>query len=192
MERNKGNSRKKILETAASLFKTQGYHATGLSQIIKESGAPKGSIYHYFPGGKEELAIESVKLAVQKVKEELINDLSQYSDPVKSIEQFLKKMSSEFDPRSFCHGISISMFAMETAYISEPLRYASLEAFRTWENIFSDKLIESGIKVSEADDLGMTIHFLIEGALTLATVRQDNKPFLVISKQITRLLREST
>ena len=101
-------------------------------------------------------------------------------------------MSSEFDPRSFCHGISISMFAMETAYISEPLRYASLEAFRTWENIFSDKLIESGIKVSEAEDLGMTIHFLIEGALTLATVRQDNKPFLVISKQITRLLREST
>ena len=92
MERNKGNSRKKILETAASLFKTQGYHATGLSQIIKESGSPKGSIYHYFPGGKEELAIESVKLAVQKVKEDLINDLSQCSDPVKSIEQFLKKM----------------------------------------------------------------------------------------------------
>ena len=77
MEKNKGKSRQKILETAADLFKSQGYHATGLNQIIKESGAPKGSIYHYFPGGKEELAIESIKLAVQKVKDGLMDNLSQ-------------------------------------------------------------------------------------------------------------------
>ena len=188
MEKNKGNSRQKILETASDLFKSQGYHATGLNQIIKESGAPKGSIYHYFPGGKEELAIESIKLAVRKVKENLINNLSLSSDPLDSIKELLKKISDEFDPHNPYHGVSISMLAMETSLISEPLRNACLDAFKTWENIFYNKLIEGGFKPEEAEELGMTIHFLLEGAVALSLIRQDNKPFLIISRQICKLL----
>ncbi len=192
MEKNKGKSRQKILETAADLFKSQGYHATGLNQIIKESGAPKGSIYHYFPGGKEELAIESIKLAVQKVKDGLMDNLSQSSDPLKSIEELLKKMADEFDPHNPYHGLSISMLAMETSLISEPLRNACLEAFKTWEKIFYNKLIEGGFSPEDAEDLGMTIHFLLEGAVTLSLVRQDNKPFLIVSRQISKLLKRHT
>ena len=192
MEKNKITSREKILETASYLFKNQGYHATGLNQIIKESGAPKGSIYHYFPGGKEELAIESIKLAVQRVKEELINNLSQSMEPAKSIEQLLKKIADEFDPQNPYHGVSISMLALETSQISEPLRNACLEAFKTWENIFCTKLIEGGFSPLEAEELGMTIHFLMEGALALSLVRRDNKPFLIISRQISKLLNCNT
>ena len=188
MEKNKVNSRQKILETASELFKSQGYHATGLNQIIKESGAPKGSIYHYFPGGKEELAIESIKLAVRKGKENLINDLSKSSDPLKSIEELLNKISDDFDPHNPHQGVSISMLAMETSVISDPLRNACLDAFKTWESIFYDKLIEGGFNPEEAEGLGMTIHFLLEGAVALSIVRQDNKPFLIISKQIKKLL----
>ena len=192
MEKNKVNSRQRILETASNLFKSQGYHATGLNQIIKESGAPKGSIYHYFPGGKEELAIESIKLAVQRVKDGLIANLSQSSEPLKSIEELLKKMADEFDPHNPYHGVSINMLAMETSLISDPLRNACLEAFKTWENIFYDKLIEGGFNHEEAEELGMIIHFLLEGALALSLVRQDNKPFLIISRQISKLLNRNT
>ena len=191
MEKNKINSRQKILETASDLFKNQGYHATGLNQIIKESGAPKGSIYHYFPGGKEELAIESIKLAVKKVSDKLIENLSDTSEPLKSIEDLIVKIAEEFDPHNFHHGVSISMFAMETVLISEPLRNASLDAFKTWENIFYNKLVEGGFEPEEAEELGMTIHFLLEGALVLSLVRQDNKAFYIISRQIKRLLNRN-
>lgn len=55
-----GDSREKILAAATRLFQLQGYYGTGLNQIIKESGAPKGSLYYHFPDGKEQLAIEAV------------------------------------------------------------------------------------------------------------------------------------
>jgi TetR/AcrR family transcriptional repressor of lmrAB and yxaGH operons len=58
--KNKTCSREKILTAASMLFQVKGYNATGLSEILKESGSPKGSLYYYFPGGKEELALEAI------------------------------------------------------------------------------------------------------------------------------------
>ena len=101
-------------------------------------------------------------------------------------------MADEFDPHNPYHGVSINMLAMETSLISDPLRNACLEAFKTWENIFYDKLIEGGFNHEEAEELGMIIHFLLEGALALSLVRQDNKPFLIISRQISKLLNRNT
>ena len=101
-------------------------------------------------------------------------------------------MADEFDPHNPYHGLSISMLAMETSLISEPLRNACLEAFKTWEKIFYNKLIEGGFSPEDAEDLGMTIHFLLEGAVTLSLVRQDNKPFLIVSRQISKLLKRHT
>ncbi len=49
-----------IVVAAMSLFRRQGYASTGLNQILQESGAPKGSLYHYFPGGKEQLGLAAV------------------------------------------------------------------------------------------------------------------------------------
>lgn len=78
---NKVDSREKILQTASRLFQLQGYHATGLNQIIKESGAPKGSLYHYFPNGKEELAVESVKYTSSFIETRIQGILDKVSDP---------------------------------------------------------------------------------------------------------------
>jgi AcrR family transcriptional regulator len=54
------SARDQIISKTCELFENQGYHATGINQIVKESGAPKGSIYYYFPDGKEEIALEAV------------------------------------------------------------------------------------------------------------------------------------
>ena len=68
---NKLDTRDKLIKTASRLFGIQGYHATGLNEILKESGTPKGSLYYHFPNGKEELALEAIKLASENIQREI-------------------------------------------------------------------------------------------------------------------------
>ena len=60
------DTRQRMLDTAADLFQSQGYHATGLTQLTTAGGAPKGSLYFHFPGGKEQLAAEAVQLSSER------------------------------------------------------------------------------------------------------------------------------
>src|SRR6266545_3697904 len=60
MARQRSDSRDKIVESARTLLRRQGYHGTGLAQVIEVSGAPRGSVYYLFPGGKEEIAVAAV------------------------------------------------------------------------------------------------------------------------------------
>ncbi|MDQ2717139.1 MAG: TetR/AcrR family transcriptional regulator, partial [Chloroflexota bacterium] len=66
-------TREQIIEATCDLLEAQGYHATGLNQILAESGAPKGSLYYYFPQGKEELTAAAIdrtgKLVAQRIKD---------------------------------------------------------------------------------------------------------------------------
>ena len=65
----KPKHKESLVRTAMRLFRRQGYASTGLNQILAESAAPKGSLYHYFPGGKEELAVAAVELAGSMIRE---------------------------------------------------------------------------------------------------------------------------
>ena len=75
---NKVNTKEKFIETASRLFEIKGYNATGLNEILAESGAPKGSLYYHFPKGKEQLALESINLAGEKIKNKIKNTLDKY------------------------------------------------------------------------------------------------------------------
>ena len=59
------------IATAADLFRRRGYAATGLEEIIAVSGAPKGSFYHHFPGGKEQLAVQSIAFSGDRARERI-------------------------------------------------------------------------------------------------------------------------
>ena len=73
---SKETSREKILEAATLLFHLKGYHATALSEILKESGAPKGSLYYHFPNGKEQLAIEAINLSAKTISTAIKENLA--------------------------------------------------------------------------------------------------------------------
>ena len=86
-------AKNRILITAAKLFQQQGYHATGLNQIVAESGAPKGSLYYYFPGGKEELAVAAIGLIRDEIEGRLRKFLSTIDDPVEAIRALIGQMA---------------------------------------------------------------------------------------------------
>ncbi|AGK53374.1 TetR/AcrR family transcriptional regulator [Bacillus sp. 1NLA3E] len=184
----KESSRDKLLSTASRLFQLQGYHGTGLNQITKESGAPKGSLYHYFPNGKEELAIEAVKLTSAFVSKNIKESLKQIEDPVIAIQNFIETMALRFENERSMVGVPIAAVALETSHSSELLRKACQEAYESFQNEFTQKLINSGFDQQKASELGIVINSLIEGAFLLSFTRGDSKPLLLIAKQIPVLL----
>lgn len=93
---SKKSSREKILEAATELFHLKGYHATGLSQIIQESGAPKGSLYYHFPNGKEQLAVEAINLSATRIAAEIEQNLAAYDDPAKAFQFHIENISGIF------------------------------------------------------------------------------------------------
>ncbi|WP_202080953.1 TetR/AcrR family transcriptional regulator [Caldalkalibacillus salinus] len=186
------NTRDKILKTSAHLFRRQGYHATGLNQIIKESGAPKGSLYYYFPSGKEELAVESVSMTKDKVREYIKAFLEPYSDPVEAIQTFFIEFQKYVNhcPKEGDDGAPIGLLALETSEMSDKLKNVCDQTYTEWQAVFKQKLIDCGVSEDKAADMSLVIMMLIEGGVTLSTTNNTRQPFEVISKQIPLLLNK--
>ncbi|GAB1810412.1 TetR/AcrR family transcriptional regulator [Priestia megaterium] len=186
----KGETKERIIKTAAHLFQLQGYHATGLNQIIKESKAPRGSVYYHFPNGKEELAIEAVKYTGRFVEQQIKESMAQVLDPAEAIQHFVEVTSKQFNNPESVEGIPVGLLASETALISEPLRQTCVDVFKTWANVFATKLIQHGYEVEEAETLGMTINSMIEGGIMFSLAHKDKQPLLLISQQIPFILNK--
>ena len=186
---NKNNSRQKILDTASKLFQIKGYNATGLNEILKESGSPKGSLYYYFPNGKEELAVEAIKLASKVIEKNIRTALEVYSDPVKAIQCNIENIIKILNLEGKLKDISISLISLETYLSSDKLRQSCQKAFILLENAYTQKLIDSGYNKEKAEELGMVIQLMIEGAITVSVTRKNVSALKAVSKQIEILLK---
>ena len=184
---NKTDSREKMLTTASRLFQLKGYNATGLNEILKESGSPKGSLYYYFPNGKEELAVEAIKLASEAIEKSIKTALEKYLNPVKAMQYNIKTIIEELNSEGL-QDISISLLSLETYLLSEQLREACSEAIIVMENVYAEKLIQSGFNKEKAKELGMIINLMIEGAITISVTKKDVSALLSVSKQLEILL----
>ncbi|WP_312093054.1 TetR/AcrR family transcriptional regulator [Niallia sp.] len=189
----KGNSKREaILETAAKLFQLQGFHATGLNQIIDESGAPKGSLYYHFPNGKEEIALEAIKRMRELVVEKMKGDLYCGDTLVSAFQQHVNAIANEFDQMgtSALEGLQISLIASETALTHETLRLACDATFTDWQALYTNRLEDFGFEKELAKELGITLNAMIEGGCILALTNKSGNPLRCISNQIAVLLRQ--
>lgn len=186
--KSKPDSREKILQVASRLFQLQGYHATGLNQIIQESGAPKGSLYYYFPNGKEELAIEAVHYTSHYIGASIQAHMEKESDPVKAVQLFIIETASQFNHPENIQGVPVGLLAAETALISEPLRAACIEAFKKWESLFAQKFVQSGMDMQQADKLGILISSMIGGSIMRSLTEKDKTPLLLLAEIVPKLI----
>lgn len=182
------NAKEKFIETAYKLFELKGYNGTGLNEILKESGAPKGSLYYHFPNGKEELALESIKLAGEKITANLSRTLSKHNDPIESIVFNLNEIAEIIDKDKKMHDMSISLIALETYDNSEVLRAACEQVFQDIENLYFKKLVDSGINSDKAKELAASISAMTEGGILLSLTRKNGETLRQVGKQIKALI----
>ncbi|MBL8166170.1 MAG: TetR/AcrR family transcriptional regulator [Anaerolineae bacterium] len=182
------STRDQIIATTCNLLELQGYHATGLNQIIKESGSPKGSLYYHFPGGKEELAIEAVNHVGRLVLQRIRENLAQVDDCAEAISAFVRNIALNVELSGFRAGGPITTIAMETASTNVALREECRRIYDEWQNAFADKLRSGGIDEQRSRFMATLIIAAIEGGVILCRTSQSRMPLEQISEELYRLV----
>ncbi|WP_339302631.1 TetR/AcrR family transcriptional regulator [Paenibacillus sp. FSL R5-0519] len=181
----KSNARESIVSTAARLFFSQGYHATGLNQIIKESNTPKGSLYHYFPHGKEELAHECIQKANEQILQTFEKTFAAHDNTGDAIQRFIHDLAHETETAGFTGFLPFSFWAaVETSCISQQLRIACQGVFADWQDIIKKHLILDGVGEEKARETALLIISLMEGALIISLTNQDKQPLLTAAEYL--------
>jgi len=189
------NTRDRILMAATHLFQLKGYHATGLNEILKKSNAPKGSLYYYFPNGKEQLALESIELTKVFVEGLIREKLSRIEEPAEAIKSAIQEMAENLDTDESekislksTKKVSVNLVALETFSSNENLRKACESAFDAWQNIYAEKLIQGGFSRQKAEKLSMVIQSMVEGAIVMSLTKKSDTPFFEVAEAIPSIL----
>lgn len=187
--RSKGEqTRAKMVAAASKLLQRHGYHGTGLSQIIKESGAPKGSLYFHFPDGKEQLATTALIEAGREFASKLRNTITPETEPAEAIELACAALAQELVESDYEQGCPVATVALEAAAHSEPIRLACVDHFQDWQDLIKQMLLRNGVEEERAGELALTALSTIEGALLLARVRRSTEPLEQVGRQLHLLL----
>jgi len=182
-------TKNRILETMSELLERQGYNGTGLNEIVKLSQTPKGSLYHYFPDGKEEIVAEAIRQKSRGIQELLRHNLAQHDDPAKAVRYHIEFMAQHLAAHECRVGAPLASVVLETATHSERLREACAEAYGNVHEVFKEKLVASGFDDATAIRLMKTIVAAVEGAMILSRAQKDNQPMLDIAASLEILIR---
>lgn len=186
------NTRQQIIETTCSLIERQGYHATGLKEIVEESGAPKGSLYYYFPEGKEQISAEAIEWAGQRMAERARENLNGREPAAQAVPAFIQQVAHHVETSQFCAGGPLQTIALETATTSERLNRACQDAYSLLQNTFREKLTDSGYTAEQANELAVFITAAIEGATILSRTFHSGEPLRQAARQIEILLNANS
>jgi AcrR family transcriptional regulator len=171
--------RHRMVRSAARLFGERGFAGAGLRDVVAHSAAPRGSIYHYFPGGKAQLAQEAVDLAADAATV----PLKRARDPVAALHACLDGWRRRLEESDFQAGSTIAAVATTPADV-EGTREAAAAAYERWAETFADVLRENGVRRKKAARLATLASAAIEGAVVLCRARGDTAPLDDVGREL--------
>ncbi|MDL4818810.1 TetR/AcrR family transcriptional regulator [Actinomadura opuntiae] len=186
------DTRTRLLEASARLFREQGYAGTGLKQITSAGEAPWGSLYHFFPGGKEQLGAEAVAHSGDRYLKlfDIVFD-GAGGDLVRSVRDFFQLSVEALERSGWADGCPIATVALETASTSEPLRHACAEVFAAWQEAVARRLRAAGLPDGQAADLATYVLSAFEGAIVLSRTAHDTRALRVTGGIVAETVRAS-
>ena len=167
------------MQRSAELFRRQGFAGTAVKQIVAEASAPFGSIYHHFPGGKEQLGEEVIRSS-GAIYAQLIDLFFQPGcDPVEATRAFFAGAAQTLLDSGYADACPIATVALEVSSTSEPLREACAEVFESWIDAAAARLTEAGVAREQARALAISILASLEGAFVLARALRSTEPLRI-------------
>lgn len=183
-------TRDRIVAAAAQLYGRYGYNGVGLKQVAAESGSPIGSLYHFFPGGKDELAAEALRMSgagYQTLVEGILRDMP---DLPSGIEQSFAIAAEVLAGSGYVDACWIETVALEVASTNEALRLVTAEIFDRWTEVAAAWVESHGVPPAEARALGIAYITGLEGAFILCRSLQSPEPLLATGRMLAAAARE--
>ena len=162
-----GSTKSRILDATAELFMRYGYTGTGLKQIVADANAPFGSLYHHFPGGKQELGVEVIHRSGAMYLELVMGVVDAAPDPVSGVRDCFSGAAEVLRATDYADACPIETIALEVASSNEPLREATAQVFESWIVGASARFRAAGVDEQTGRALAIMLITLLEGAFVL-------------------------
>ncbi len=185
------STRDLIIQAACTLLEKQGYPATSLDEIVKESGAPKGSLYYYFPDGKEQIVSEAVSYAGKILIERMRGELARYDNPVQALYEYIMRLAGKLEEKQFTAGNPLTIVAVEAAGASERISQACQEVYAQIEAVLQEKLLCCGLSDSQAAERARLTLASLEGGIILSRVHRTTNPLRSVANHLNSTLQET-
>lgn len=175
-------TRVRLLESATDLFSRQGFGATGIKAVLAAAEAPYGSLYHFFPGGKQELGAAALTYGGERYRELLETVYPQEADVVEATAASFRQAADLLEETDYGYACPIATIALEVANNDELMRTAAAEAFESWLTVLQERFTTAGMTDERARDVAVEIFCLIEGAVLLSRTTRSSVPMHTAGK----------
>jgi TetR/AcrR family transcriptional repressor of lmrAB and yxaGH operons len=176
-----------MIHAASQLFRQRGYHATAFSDVIQASGAPRGSIYFHFPGGKQELAREAIALAGDEI-EQMVAAAARSDGPGSFVCALGDMMAARLEGSGYRSGCAIATMVLELAPQSEALSSDFEKVFERWRRALARHFEVWGITPERASDLADLVMSVVEGGLVVSRAARHIDSFRTAIEALAELV----
>jgi AcrR family transcriptional regulator len=184
-------TRERIVQHSAELFRRQGFAGTGVKQIVAEASAPFGSLYHFFPGGKEQLGEEVIRTSGALYGQLIDAFYEPGGDPVAATRNFFAAAAASVRESGYADACPIATVALEVSSTSEPMRQACADVFDGWLDAATERLIECGLPRKRSRALAFELIAALEGAFVLSRALRSTEPIEVAGAAAAASVREA-
>jgi len=176
----------RIVEATANLFQRNGYTGTGLKQISADSGVPFGSLYHFFPGGKEALATETLRWSGRGYATRVAAVLAEgpRDDLAATVRHAFDRAAEDLVATDYVDACPIATVALEVASSNDTLREVTAEIFGEWLQGLDAWLVAGGVPEDQARALSTLFLAALEGGFLLSRAARDPAPLHALGEQV--------
>lgn len=182
-----------MIESTIGLLNEKGYYGTSTNEILSRAGAPRGSMYYHFPGGKDEIVIASIEVAGRWIEDKLLEVCQEEQAAEETLSAIFELFRADLCDSNFTCGCPIAAVALECSGQDSPIALACAEVYQNWENVLlSFVQTLPHIPEQKTHELAKLIFILIEGAVLVARSKAQLLPLTLAEQTCLEWIRPAT
>ncbi|MFE7235243.1 TetR/AcrR family transcriptional regulator [Streptomyces sp. NPDC002405] len=182
--------RERMVFSAAQLIRRDGVGATGMREVAAHADAPRGSLQHYFPGGKEQLVNEAVAWAGRYAGRRVARFMAGLAEPTPGglFAAMVRQWTDEYETAGSLSGCPVAAATVDCASARASTREAAAAAFTTWRAPVAEALTDMGVPAERAEPLATLMISSLEGAIIMARAEGGVRPLETVARELGPLL----